>query len=177
MIQTQFFQKKRSAKVNAGGPTPQEQLLAMAEDRYWVVLNTNLLRTIGGDKVLIDRVNAFKHALQTYGPSPQQGLPDLRQNTDKAKGHVFHGHVTNSNGTTFILEWTSIDRKNRIMALLGFDTHENYKFQKEPLTIEQSSKILAHPDNVKILNYIPLKIKEAKDKVDATLGTKLGIKF
>jgi hypothetical protein len=65
-----FFKKgtEISAKVGAGGPTPGAQLLAMANDKYWIVLNSHLLRSCGNDRTLVNQANAFKHALQTYGP-------------------------------------------------------------------------------------------------------------
>jgi len=160
-----FFKKRElSNKVNAGGPPREDQLLAMAHDKYWVVLNTHLLSTCTKGTVLCDRVNALKHALQTYGPVGKQ-LPDCRDNKGKAKSHVFHGHVQDSNGTTYVLEWTVIDPKNRVMALLGFDSHENYKFRQSPLTAKECEKIVSTPENIKKSSYAQTKIKEAKAKV------------
>ena len=166
-MKNNFFSKKSiSAKVNAGGPAAQDQLSAMAQDSYWTVLNTKLLIGFKTDRIFNDRINAFKHALQTYGPHPTSGLPDLIQNTGKALGFVFHGHVHNSNGTTYVLEWTVIDKDRRIIALLGFEPHENYKFQQAPLRIEEIKKILSNPHNIKILAHVEKKISEAKAKVE-----------
>lgn len=166
MHERNFFKKSISSKVRVGGPTPEDQLMSMVQNKYWTVLNTKLLVGFKHDKLLTDRVNAFKHALQTYGPHPTTGLPDLIQNKGKAGGSVFHGHIYNSNGTMYVLEWTLLDKDRRIIALLGFDTHENYKFQQTPLRIEDCQKILSNPYNMKILAHVEKKIIEAKAKAE-----------
>lgn len=166
MLDMRFFKKGNeiSAKVGAGGPTPGAQLLAMAHNKYWMVLNSQLLRACGNDRMLCDQANAFKHALQTYGPYGNL-LPDFRQNQGKAKNHVFHGHVTDSIGTQHILEWTIIDFDKRIMALVGFKTHENYPFKAAPLKPEECRAILLRPENIKIMDNVAEKTKEAIKKV------------
>ncbi len=163
-----FFKKPNaSKKVKAGGPAPEDQLLAMAHDQYWVVLisNMQLLSKCTKGSILCDRVNAFKHALQTYGPTGN-GLPDLRQNEGKAKNHVYHGHVKDSNGTTYVLEWAVIDNKKRIMVLINFGSHENYKYQQLPLSKTECGKILLSDINKKIYNNALEKMIEAKAKVE-----------
>lgn len=161
-----FFKKtKKSPKVLAGGPTPEEQLRAMAENKYWTVLNAHVLIDCHGDKLFTDRINAFKCALQTYGPNSEQ-LPSHLPNAGKAAGSVFHGHIRNSNGTTYIIEWTVVDQKKRQMALLGFAPHENYPFQKNALKPAEHLSILSNPKNINITQHVSKKINEAKAKVE-----------
>lgn len=160
-----FFKKSTVSNiVKAGGPSSSDQLLAMANGDYWTVLNTDLLSPCQKGTTLCRNANAFKHALQTYGPTANK-LPDLRMNEGKAKNHVYHGHVHDSNSTIYILEWTIIDSNQKIMAIIGFDTHENYKFIKTPLNPKEISKIMASTNNQKILSNVQLKINEAKEKV------------
>lgn len=173
MPATSLFKKSTpSKKINAGGPSPEDQIVAMAKNEYWIVLNCYLLNSCVKGTVLCDRANALKHALQTYGPN-SNNLPDLRQNEGKAKGHVFHGHVQDANGTTYVLEWAPIDIKNRIMALLHFDTHENYPFQQHPLKKAQCEKILSFPANLTTISYAKQKIEEAKAKVARVAPSRL----
>lgn len=136
----------------------------MVTGQYWTVLNTSILRLSANNKDLCHRVNALKHALQTYGP--QSGnLPDLRHNQGKPKGWVFHGHVNNSSGKTYVLEWAIVDKNKKIIALTGFGPHENFKYSQEPLSDKAIFKILSDSQNVKIMNNIPKKIQEATEKV------------
>lgn len=161
-----FFKKTNvSEKVKVGGPSPEDQILAMANNKYWIILNPHLLTICAKGSVLCDRVNAFKHALQTYGCVSDK-LPDKREGKGLAKGHIFHGHVKDNTGTTYVIEWSVIDKEKRIMALIGFDTHENYKFRLTPLNQDDCKKILTAPKNIKTFNHAVEKIKEAKDKVD-----------
>jgi hypothetical protein len=163
-----FFKKSNVSRiVAAGGPAPEDQILAIANNKYWTVLNTQLLRHCARGSLLCEKANAFKHALQTYGPSHNK-LPDLRQNEGKSKSHVFHGHMNDANGTTYVLEWAIVDLKNRVMALTGFETHENYKFRQVPLSEAERVKILTAPKNIKIFIDATRKIEETKAKVGRT---------
>lgn len=258
MLKNKFFSKTTASnKVLAGGPPADEQLLAIANNKYWMVLNSNLLndqRVKNGR--LCDKANALKHALQTYGPNSNK-LPDIRPNIGKAQGHVFHGHVSDANSCTFILEWAIIDTKDacsvrlmnsepsntdinqvmslreiliidmdnsyqigfcnkdkayeqrkiknegikellhtyksptyiknpehknaisnvltlaegrafgeRVIALIGFKTHENYSFRETPLSKSECSRILFAPENLEIVHHALSKIEEAKAKVE-----------
>lgn len=165
MFKSNLFHKSSPSNiVNAKGPNAKDQLYSLVSGQYWTVLNTSALKICSNDKDLCHRVNALKHAIQTYGPDSKE-LPDLRQNKGNAKGAVFHGHANNSNGVTYVLEWAIVDKNKKIIALTRFDTHENFIFRKEPLTQDEISKILSSSENVKIMNFIPKKIQEAKDKV------------
>jgi len=164
MTNTFFKKQKASNKENEKGPPYQEQLMALANKTYWTVLNTHHLIFKTNDEKLSDRANALKHALQTYGPS-SKSLPDLRNNEGKAKGTIFHGHVNDANGTTYVLEWTIIDSKNRVMALTHFAKHENFKYKKDPLTSDEIKKILENTKNTIIMKRMPEKAKEAASKV------------
>ena len=168
MFEKCLKKRKISNIFSAGGPSPIEQLLAMAEDNYWIVLDTDILHLGKNDRQFNIRVNAFKHSLQTYGPN----VPNLIHNTGKAKGLVFHGHIRNSNGTTYVLEWEVIAKERRIMTLRGFGPHENYKYQQTPLDPKDRLNILSKPTNLLILDKIPLKIMEAKNKVNNSLTNK-----
>lgn len=163
-----FKKSKVSEQIKANGPAYPDQILAMAQGTYWTVLNSSLLNACGNDKDLCNRVNALKAALQTYGPTSSK-LPDLRQNQGVAKGSIFHGHVNNSSGTTYVLEWTVIDHEKRIIALLDFDKHENYSFKKKPITKSAAEKILSTPENIRIIERVSDKIQEAKNKVERVM--------
>ena len=244
----------------AGGPPSDEQLLALANNKYWMVLNSDLLEgSRVRDRQLCNKVNALKHALQTYGPN-HPCLPDVRPNIGKAQGSVFHGHVSDSNGCTYVLEWSIVDTKDvcsiklikskpseedinqvislreiliiekdnsyqigfcnkdgeycqiqlnkakvsellntykapvhiknsehknaiynvlsslegriygeRVIALVGFDTHENYSFRQTLLSKDESSRILFSPSNLKIAHRAFNKIEEAKAKVERVM--------
>ena len=160
-----FNKSNVSEKIKANGSPYSDQLLAMAQGTYWTVLNSGLLNACGNDTYLCNRVNALKAALQTYGPTSTQ-LPDFRQNKGAARGCVFHGHVTNSNGKTYVLEWTVIDRPKRIIAILNFDKHENYSFTQDKLTEEAAKLILSKEKNIKIIDRVSQKTQEAIEKVN-----------
>lgn len=165
MSDFKFFRKNKPSNIlNERGPSYEDQLFAMANDKYWTVLNSSLLSSVHTDKQFCRRINAFKHALQTYGPNTKD-LPDLRQNQGKARGHVFHGHINDSNGKTYELEWAVVDSKKRILALTHFDIHENFDFEDKPLGAEEIKRILSHPENIKIMERVGKKIEEAKKKV------------
>ena len=161
-----FKKTKSSHLVESGGPEYRDQIMAMANNTYWTILNTSLLRQSSNNTKLNHRVNALKCALQTYGPNSDK-LPDLRQNKGAAKGFVFHGHVHDSNGLTYVLEWAIIDREKRILTLTNFDTHENYKFSQYPIDKDTASKLLMHPESVKIMEHASRKIDEVKQKVES----------
>lgn len=160
-----FFKKDTSVNVlNAKGPQYKDQIEAMLHDKYWRILNSNLLSLSSNDEDLCHRVNALKHSLQTYGPEDQENLPDFRHNKGRAQGSVFHGHVNNSTGKTYVLEWAIIDRNKRIMALTNFDVHENFKFKQEPLDQGAIKCILSTAHNLKIIALSSQKIAEVKAK-------------
>ena len=168
MFSSALFKKTTlSNQVMANGPPPEDQILAMAEDRYWFVLNSYLLQECHGKEQLTHRANAFKHALQTYGPTSDQ-LPELRMNKGKANQSVFHGHVTGDTGSSYVIEWAVIDAEKRILALVGFDSHENYNFRKEPLTEKEKLSILNSEINLKNMENATLKIEQVKEKVIRT---------
>lgn len=163
-----FKKGKINAKTLAGGPSYEEQISAIVNNRYWFVLNTHHLSPCSDDSSLCDRTNAFKHALQTYGPNAINLLPNTFNNKGKAGNHIYHGHITNSTGTIYVLEWTIVDREKRIMAIVGFGSHENYPFKQEPLTKTERTTILSDPNNIKIIENAERAIKETKLKVDRT---------
>jgi len=109
MLNNKFFKKTIvSKKALAGGPASDEQLLAIANNKYWMVLNSDLLNDLRlRNGQLCNKANALKHALQTYGPT--HNLFDARSNTGKAEGFIFHGHVNDANGCTYVLEWAIVD--------------------------------------------------------------------
>jgi phage terminase large subunit-like protein len=163
-----FFKKTNvSEKVKVGGPSPEDQILAMANNKYWIVLNSHLLAMCTKGSLLCDRANAFKHALQTYG-SVSDKLPDKREGKGLAKGHIFHGHVNDNTGTTYVIEWSVIDKEKRMIALIGFDKHENYKFRSTPLNEDDCKKIVSALKNITTFNHAIKKIEEAKNKVHRT---------
>lgn len=165
-----FFKKSKcSGIVEQGGPDAGQQLEAMAQGKYWIVLNTHLLVTNSHDERLCVSANAIKAALQTYGPVSNK-LPDFRHNTGKARGHIFHGHAHDSGGTTYVCEWTVVDPDRKIIALLGFDTHENYRYQQKPLTPDAKQNIFNNEKNVMIMERSRKKIEEAKEKVERVLN-------
>ena len=165
-IRTDLYSKETTSSiVEANGPTSAEQLQALANGNYWTILNSHILSLVGSDDLFASRTNALKHSLQTWGPNSDR-LPDLRNNTGKVKGTMYHGHINNSNGSTYVLEWAIIDKSKQFLALIGFDTHENYKFRKQPLTRYETAKIVNSKKNKKVIANATQKIDEAKDKVE-----------
>jgi len=140
----------------------------MVENKYWTVLNSHLLADVlgkvpkGDMKILNEKANQVKHELQTYGPMLGNQGTDFRANKGKAAGEVFHSDMRA--GAMYVLEWAVLDVDKRIIALLGFAKHENYPYQKKPLTADQKSKILSAPCNQKILDRVEVKLAEAKHK-------------
>tara|TARA_R110002072_G_scaffold193429_1_gene350667 strand:- start:739 stop:1266 length:528 start_codon:yes stop_codon:yes gene_type:complete len=166
MICIKYSYKKShiSEKEKYGGPSAKEQIQSISENKNWIILNSSLLKSSAYDKKLNHRVNALKHALQTFGPASTR-LPDLRNNEGKAKNYIYHGHVNDSNGVTYILEWAIIDAKQRVMTLIGFDTHENYKFEQNPLNSEKIEKILNDDESEQIFSRTKNKVLEVKNKI------------
>ena len=158
-----LFTKKNSRIVNERGPSPHDQLSSMANDEYWTVLNSSLLSGIGKDRCLVPRVNALKHAIQTYGPKSDK-LPDFRHNKGKAQGVVFHGHAADSLGKTFVLEWAIVDEERRLLSLVGFGNHENYPFRQSPLNEENIKRLLGSEESKTTMAKVEEKIAEAKAK-------------
>ena len=64
------------------------------------------------------------------------------------------------------LEWAIVDSINRVMALVGFDTHENYAFRQKPLHQDDCDRMLFNVENKKIIEHASKKIAEAKNKVE-----------
>jgi hypothetical protein len=163
------YNPKPSAISEARGPAQIDQLNALITDNYWVVLNVKRffncpLLKLESNVKLRTAVNAFKHALQTFGPHDKENLPDFRDGVGKTKGSIFHGHVNGSNGTVYIIEWTIIDLEKRIMAITGFGSHENYNFVKKPLTSEMINAIFKDEDNQAILTKVAELKEQAKAK-------------
>lgn len=163
----QFFESKPEATPK---PALDLQLNAMIENKYWTVLNTHLLAEIIGKKPqgdlnkLAEKANTVKHELQTYGPILRGHSADFRANKGKkVAGEVFHSDMK-AGKTTYVMEWTVLDEEKRMIALIGFDSHENYKYQQKTLTAEQQSKTLSDPCNQKILDRVEVKLAEAKHK-------------
>lgn len=161
-----LFKSKKSNISENKGPSHHELLLSNASGSSWNILNYHLLNilAISSDSQLRTEVNALKHALQVFGPNSDK-LPDLRNNEGKTKGQVYHGHCKHSNGTTYVMEWAIIDEKSKILAILQFDTHENFKYRKKPLKTGEKDNIQQHPKNVALLDHIQKKQEEAEEKV------------
>lgn len=158
-----LFFKKNSQKYMAGGPSHEEQLSAILQNNYWTVLNAGLLKLAGSDETLNNKANALKHSLQTYGPN-SKNLPSLRQNEGKAKGEVFHGHVHNSQGLEYVIEWAIVDKNKKIMAITNFDKHENFKFKQAPLNDKEIKIIQTDVKNIKIMDRVACSTSEIKKK-------------
>lgn len=162
-----FPEKKRSKVVYAGGPSQREQLTALITNQYWTVLNAHLFHCSATiiDSDLQVRVNAFKHLLQVYG-SRSDKLPDYRPNTGGAYGHIFHGHVKDSQGTTFVIEWSVIDTETKQIAITHFDKHENFPFKQTPLKPNEIQGILTDPFNVRMLEKVKINKDNALKKCE-----------
>jgi hypothetical protein len=63
------------------------------------------------------------------------------------------------------MEWAIIDVESKVIAILQFDTHENFNYQQKPLKAEEKHTIQQHPKNVALLNHIHKKQEEAEEKV------------
>lgn len=112
--------------VNAGGPTAQEQRNAIVNNAYWHVCGIEkVAKKTKNNKVLI-KAQAVKHALQAFGPYSDR-IPGLRTSTGS---NAFHTHVIEK--TTYIIEWSVIDKATKKIAITGFGSHENYQFKKNP---------------------------------------------
>lgn len=161
-----YTNKAKLNKVYQGGPTSEELLNAIDGNANWIVLGADALALVGNDSIFCDRANAFKCALQTFGPTGRK-LPDFRINILTGNS-VFHGHVRNNNGTEYVLEWTVVDPLHRIMAIIGFGPHEGYPFRQTPLTQAEKNTILNAPNNQLILERSQSKLEEARQKVERT---------
>lgn len=163
-----FFEKKPSALMDFNAPDAKEQDLAILEGRYWTVLEQHHLtdHRLHSDAKLRRATNAFKAALQTYGPVSND-LPDLRKNIgDKIKGQVWHGHVRDSNGKEFVLEWAIVDTNKRIIAITAFDSHENFKFKQASLKDAEKQKLLASEPNKAIIARVNRVREDVKKKAE-----------
>lgn len=160
-----FTEKKTSQIVWAGGPSQGEQLSALAKDQYWTVLNVHVFNCeeIKGDEQFRNKVNAFKHSLQVYGSNADR-LPDFRTNKGKAQSSVFHGHVKNSQGTTYVIEWSVIDNEKKIIAITNFAKHENFTFKQKALSEQEKQKIINHSDNIALMEKVTGLKQDAKAK-------------
>lgn len=161
------YNPKPSAISEAKGPAAIDQLNALITDNYWTVLNVKRFFNcprLSADKKLTLAVNAFKHALQTFGPYDHQNLPDFRAGVGKTRGHIFHGHVRDANKKEYVIEWAVVDAEKKIMAIVGFGIHENYSFAKEPLTPKMASFIYSNQDNQSILEKVAELKTNAKAK-------------
>jgi hypothetical protein len=157
-----FKSKVDTPTVKSGGPTKQQQLEAIAKGENWTIVNLHLLRDFSADKLLCHKANVFKQLLQTFGPNSNK-LPDLRNNTGNAHNHVFHGHIKVK--TTYVLEWSVVDNENRIIALLGFSTHENYAYKQEPLSVAEKQNILKHHGNQVLIARGDELLEKAEEKI------------
>ena len=155
--------KKKSRIVDALGPSADEQFSALINDKYWTILNSSILKSAAVDEDLVVRVSALKHALQTYGPQSEK-LPDLRANKGGAEGSVFHGHVKDSRGTTYVLEWAVIDPRQKLISLVGFGSHENYAFRQSALNKDYIERVMSSTETQSIMALVEKKVKEAKAK-------------
>ncbi len=142
-----FQGPKKNWLVAAGGPNYVEQASAILDHQEWEVLNPFLLGNAytQQDEKLLRAVNALKGALQTFGPTPANYAVTTQHKTNN---EVFHTNIHGTTGTTYEVEWAIIDREKRIVALLGFDKHENYPFRQSALTGEEKQRILQDPRNI-----------------------------
>jgi hypothetical protein len=160
--------KDTSGLVAFDAPEPRSQIDAALQGKNWVVLNLPLLRQSSVDATLCKYANSFKHALQTHGPNNPEQLHDLRPNTTPtARGSIFHGHMNDSNGRTYVLEWEIVDPKERIIALTQFGTHENFKFKQAPMSDEAKTNMLAKTENITAIK----KSKSQKEDLLAKYGS------
>lgn len=168
-LTTELYHPPAESRVaKSKGPQALDQINALITDQYWTVLGAKHLscKAVNRNITLCINVNAFKHALQTYGPQNPEQLPDFRNAVGRANGHIFHGHVSDSNGKEYILEWTIVDPVNKIMAIVGFGIHENYRFKTEALQSEELNSILNNSNNIKIQERVAQLKQEAKAKAD-----------
>lgn len=157
------YNPKPSAISENKGPAAIEQLNALITDNYWTVLGVKRFFTcpiIRDTPQLTVSVNAFKHTLQTFGPYDSERIPHFRSGEGKTRGSVFHGHVKGRNATEYVIEWTVIDSEKKIMAIVGFGSHENYSFIEKPLTPKAKQAIYMDPDNQRILEQV-VQLKES----------------
>ena len=132
----------------------------------FVLMGTAILSQILGlvrQRLLVGNFGA-SDTLGAYLASSK--LPDFRHNTKgSAKGHIFHGHAKNSAGTIYVLEWTVLCAEKQIIALIGFGTHENYRYRQNPLNATEVEKILGCTESKQIIERVANKIDQAKAKV------------
>lgn len=150
--------KKAVKKTTSGihffnGPSPEEQITSVIENKSWTLLNLHLLRdsSIKEDDRLCIEANVIKHTLQTYGPNNSNKIPSLLENKGKAQGVIFHGHINNSNGKMYVLEWEILDPENKIMAFTRFSKHENYQFKQAPMKDGEKLNLLSKTSNVRTM--------------------------
>lgn len=132
--------------VAGDGPDYVAQASAILDRAAWSVLDADILGNAytQQDETLLRSVNALKVALQTYGLTPPRFDITTQKN---ANNEVFHTNIRGKH-VTYEVEWALVDREKRILALVGFEPHENYKFTQKPLTAEQKAQYLNNPKNV-----------------------------
>lgn len=163
-----FFPGKQSSKlVLFGAPTQEEQVEALVTSRYWTILNSHFFHcgATATDNDLRSRVNTFKHLMQVHG-SDNEKLPDFRPNKGRARGHIFHGHVKDSQGTTFVIEWSVIDTINKQIAITRFDKHENFTFKQDPLTAQEIQAIVSDETNIRVVANVEKQREAAVKKCE-----------
>jgi len=173
-----FFRKKHSDNVITGrGPTQAQILLASAQAQDWLVINKTCLNhpALQSDVKLRARVNAIASALAIYGPT-SNNLPSIRNNKGSAEGKVFHGHAISSQGGYYVLEWTVVSAESRIIALLGFDAHENYRFRQKPLNEDIIKTLLDKPETRQRLLSQQTNRSRAAEKLNRICKKSAGMK-
>lgn len=164
-LQKFFPVKKLNDKELNGGPCYKDQVLSIANNKSWVVLNSSILDLSNNDSDLNARVNALKLWLQTDGPVANNIPGGVRNNEgEKVKAEVFHGHVKNSQGTLYVVEWSIIDSKNRVLVLTNFAPHENFPFLQKPLTPEEKDKYVHCEESEIIFQKVIEAQKNVKEK-------------
>lgn len=165
----QFFQKsQKTAKELVGAPEYHQVLESIHEGKNWYIINTGMLNceAVTTCQKFNDKVNAFKLCLQTYGPSSNL-LPDFRNNKGKhIHNDVFHGHMTDKNRCTYVLEWAIVDPNKRTMTLVNFAKHENYAFKQKSLTDKEKKNLLSDKKNIQTLNRAKEVVEQTIEKIE-----------
>lgn len=133
-----FFKQQRAnhstKKSNTNDPV---------EER-WLVLGRKKLNKLVKDNPLLEK--ELQDQISKIELKPQQGK---NSTVPKLSRTVYHAHIRRS----YVLEWEIVDVKNKIVRIVGCDSHEQYNFVNTATTSQQVHVMMGQ-DTQHLRDYI-----------------------